>query len=961
MSLTSQLKPIVDLPVFEWARFAPASTSASSAFTRDERYIYYIYTGAFWRYDTYNDSWQQLATPTLAVGALTDLTYSQDHGYYGRAISSGGGSNKIQLAGLVGNVLVGKKIRIISGTGAGQERTITAISAPTIHDRGVVTASSSTTLTDASTGVGLKAWKINQWRDYQVRLDYSAGVGGQTQCRPILNNSANAMNWYEASYAAFDPWWGRLINPVTNATAGTQTLYQIESQIATVDSSWDIIPNSTSKFVVMGGGIWAISTAAATNTYTFQYYDILADAWYYKSSQDDLLPAALGTDASIAALKEEASPLLSGTASAGAAKTLTDSTKSMSVDQYANFEIRITGGTGVGQIRTILSNSATVFYTTRSWDVNPDNSSTYAIYSDSGKFWLIGDGRSAMYQYSLDSDQFTLGNQLEHGCARIGSAKLSGQDGIAITSIAKTTGGVTALNATPTAGGTGYLAGQILTITTGGTGATARILTVTTAGAVSTVSLETCGSVYTTGGSKATSVNVVGGSGCTLNITTIGDIATVTTAINHNFEHSDSVTIAGASAANYNGAKTILGIPSSTTFQYVAPADAAPTFGAHSVTTLIDAQKNWATNEHVGKIVQITTSASPTNTSFSRRITANTSNTLTFATGTAPTNSTSRYVIHSIKAFGTEMSTCARIGGGRDGIATAGSATSLTDSTKYWAVNCWSNTLPSGASNTGRKVRIIAGTGVGQELTITSNDATTLNFATAATALDATSVYVIMDCFGIATSASNTTLTDTTQNWETNIWAGKRLRITSGTGYGGTTVPEVVITSNTQTTLTFGASQVTPDATSTYAIYEVPPRNVGNRIDIITGSTNTVLNGRYAYIWRGGATSELARYNINTDQHDLLTYFPITEVLGAGSMFAYDGDDRIYFTKDSTGRIMYYDLVKNITVPAGTIPYGMSTAIIGNRMEIFTTADGLKYLYIARHTSNELWRTLLFN
>jgi hypothetical protein len=92
-----------------------------------------------------------------------------------------------------------------------------------------------------------------------------------------------------------------------------------------------------------------------------------------------------------------------------------------------------------------------------------------------------------------------------------------------------------------------------------------------------------------------------------------------------------------------------------------------------------------------------------------------------------------------------------------------------------------------------------------------------------------------------------------------------------------------------------------------------------------------------------------------------LTYFPITEVLGVGSMFAYDGDDRIYFTKDSTGRIMYYDLVKNITVPAGTIPYGMSTAIIGNRMEIFTTADGLKYLYIARHTSNELWRTLLFN
>ena len=78
-------------------------------------------------------------------------------------------------------------------------------------------------------------------------------------------------------------------------------------------------------------------------------------------------------------------------------------------------------------------------------------------------------------------------------------------------------------------------------------------------------------------------------------------------------------------------------------------------------------------------------------------------------------------------------------------------------------------------------------------------------------------------------------------------------------------------------------------------------------------------------------------------------------------MFAYDGVDRIYFTKDGTGRIMYYDIVKNIVMPAGTIPYGMGTAVIGNRMEIFTTVDGLKYLYIPRHSSTELWRTLLFN
>ncbi|MGK3947122.1 hypothetical protein ABK046_53220, partial [Streptomyces caeruleatus] len=74
-----------------------------------------------------------------------------------------------------------------------------------------------------------------------------------------------------------------------------------------------------------------------------------------------------------------------------------------------------------------------------------------------------------------------------------------------------------------------------------------------------------------------------------------------------------------------------------------------------------------------------------------------------------------------------------------------------------------------------------------------------------------------------------------------------------------------------------------------------------------------------------------------TEQWDLFTYHPLTEALGAGSMFVYDGRDRIYFTKDSTGRIMYYDLVKNIVVPSSSVPYGMGTAVIGNRMEIIET------------------------
>jgi len=81
-------------------------------------------------------------------------------------------------------------------------------------------------------------------------------------------------------------------------------------------------------------------------------------------------------------------------------------------------------------------------------------------------------------------------------------------------------------------------------------------------------------------------------------------------------------------------------------------------------------------------------------------------------------------------------------------------------------------------------------------------------------------------------------------------------------------------------------------------------------------------------------------------------------------MFEYNGKDRIYFTKDATGRIMYYDLAKNLVVPCSTVPFGMNTAIQGNRMFTMSTTDlnggNLEYLYVMRHTGTEFWRTLIY-
>ncbi len=73
----------------------------------------------------------------------------------------------------------------------------------------------------------------------------------------------------------------------------------------------------------------------------------------------------------------------SGTASAGAATMLTDSLRigplAVVVDAYTNKALKLTGGTGSGQVRNISSNTSTALTIDTGWATNPDNTSTYSI------------------------------------------------------------------------------------------------------------------------------------------------------------------------------------------------------------------------------------------------------------------------------------------------------------------------------------------------------------------------------------------------------------------------------------------------------------------------------------------------------------------------------------------------------------------------------------------------------
>lgn len=943
MALTNNNKKVLDLPVFEWLRFTPASSSALTSLcygdTNDERYMYYQIGVNLYRYDTYSDSWNLLANMNWTPTTVIATKYSTFGGLRGDVLGST--TNTIKIAGLNGNILVGEKIKITSGTGIGQERIINGIT-HTTHAQGFATAADAFGVTDTT-----QNWDYNQWVGYQVRIIYGTG---QNVIRTVTYNSPTILYFADINYQGIDPWNNTQVyaaSPyaVPAATAGAQPTYVIESSIATLDTNWVINPDITSRFLIRTGGIYSISAAG------FGFYDIASGNWINKTFPT---MATIATDVILERISKSSGYFDMGNIISASGKMVTTNL-TLSNKEYGNFSIEIIAGTGMGQRRRIISNtigSNSKLTVAKPWDILPDNTSTFYIYGDVDKMYMAGNGMSALFQYDIDSDLWSTGHVYEDGLALNAVAVGARGTTYGLTSGTRNTSAVKTIGAI-VAGGTGYRVNDLVNITPGsGTDyALVKITSVTTGGVVTNCQLIGRGNNYTTG-NKATTVVTGVGTGFQINVATVGTSVKLVTAINHRIKIGDSITIKGANAGDWNVTSTVVGVPTITTFELdIAPAANLAYANTQSTSVLVDASKNWETNEHIGKVVNIV-AAGVGGAMQCRKITANTSTTLTLnGTITAAVNGTSRYVIQTPYAFGRDRQYLVPEKNGA-GFATSGTTTTLIDSTKNWDVDQW----------VGYKFRIHSGTGFDNttgEITVTANNQTTLTFVSAGFIPDTTSEYQIFDSFGTVTSVGSTTvLNDSTKKWKVNQWAGKRMRIIAGTGQN----IEVTIASNTANAITATAAMgFTPDTTTQYTILGIQPRNTGVSLNWVFGESSTLTNGNYLVSFRGGGTNNIDWYNIAFDKWEYgITPDVRAPLLTTGSMYTYDGKDRIYFHENVSSRIYAYNVSENKIEGFAQIPYGMSTAITGNRMEIVRTIDGVEYLYIMRHSATEFWRTMIY-
>jgi len=160
---------------------------------------------------------------------------------------------------------------------------------------------------------------------------------------------------------------------------------------------------NTDTFVVNTGRFYVQSAYATLAAWVFKSYDPLT--WVATSLQTTGLPAAWGTEWRLVATPSD-DIFATWTATSWAATTLTNSAKTWTANQWTNYQVRITAGLGIGQVRTIVSNTPTAL-TVAAWTTNPDSTSVYEITGNDDFLYLIGNNAVTMYRYSISANTWT--------------------------------------------------------------------------------------------------------------------------------------------------------------------------------------------------------------------------------------------------------------------------------------------------------------------------------------------------------------------------------------------------------------------------------------------------------------------------------------------------------------------------------------------------------------------------
>ena len=191
------------------------------------------------------------------------------------------------------------------------------------------------------------------------------------------------------------------------------------NSIITVTIPFSSAITTSSVYLLLTGRYWFFN--AGTTAVGLSYYDRALNTWTARSVIG--LPVAFGTEGRLCSTWNNSDySFATGTVSSANTTTLVSSDKTWTASQWVNYQVRITSGTGVGQLRTITANTSNSL-TVATWTTTPDNTSVFSISGNEDNLYLFGGNSITAYKYSISGNSWTTLSPL---VARGGSLAVGG-------------------------------------------------------------------------------------------------------------------------------------------------------------------------------------------------------------------------------------------------------------------------------------------------------------------------------------------------------------------------------------------------------------------------------------------------------------------------------------------------------------------------------------------------------
>ena len=251
----------------------------------------------------------------------------------------------------------------------------------------------------AGTCVTAAAWSIGT----ATAASSLTATGGTTSTIITNQTLARDLRGYRVHILA-GPNAGAVLDIVSNTVAANATI-----TVPTQASAF-----SASTVYRLLTPVWYVCVNGSTAAASFRKYDYATNTWTTLAN----MPIAFATDAKLVATPSIVDGMFrsfgTGTATSATATTLVQTGKTWTASQWINAQVRITAGTGAGQIRTITGNTADTL-TVATWTTTPDATSQYAIEGNDDFLYLLGNNAVTLYRYSIAANTWST---LTPGAAR---------------------------------------------------------------------------------------------------------------------------------------------------------------------------------------------------------------------------------------------------------------------------------------------------------------------------------------------------------------------------------------------------------------------------------------------------------------------------------------------------------------------------------------------------------------